>query len=25
VQPWLEGVKLHPFRQAPWAYYEVAR
>ena len=25
VQPWLEGVKLHPFRQAPWAYYDVAR
>jgi ABC-type transport system substrate-binding protein len=25
VQPWLKGVKLHPFRQAPWAYYDVAR
>ncbi|HEX4886342.1 MAG TPA: ABC transporter substrate-binding protein [Casimicrobiaceae bacterium] len=25
VQPWLRGVKLHPFLQAPWQYYDVAR
>jgi ABC-type transport system substrate-binding protein len=25
VQPWVRGLKLHPFRQAPWWYYEVAR
>jgi ABC-type transport system substrate-binding protein len=25
VQPWLKGVKLHPFLQAPWEYYDVAR
>ncbi|MDH5285989.1 MAG: ABC transporter substrate-binding protein [Betaproteobacteria bacterium] len=25
AQPWLKGVKLHPFRGAPWAYYEAAR
>ncbi len=25
VQPWLRGVRLHPFLQAPWAYYDVNR
>ena len=25
VQPWLRGVALHPFRSAPWMYYESTR
>jgi ABC-type transport system substrate-binding protein len=25
VQPWVRGMKLHPFVQAPWHFYDVAR
>jgi ABC-type transport system substrate-binding protein len=25
VQPWVRGLVLHPFRQAPWMYYAVER
>jgi ABC-type transport system substrate-binding protein len=25
AQPWLRGLKLHPFLQSPWQYYEVTR
>jgi ABC-type transport system substrate-binding protein len=25
AQPWLRGLRLHPFLQAPWMYYEASR
>jgi ABC-type transport system substrate-binding protein len=25
AQPWLRGLRLHPFLQAPWIYYGVER
>jgi hypothetical protein len=25
AQPWLHGLRLHPFLQAPWMFYAVLR